>query len=172
MGVAHNASLDRVLIFSSQWSALWQSIYVHASCWAFRAGPALSPARTRPGASIPMCTSQHIYHRCCRCWGKERLEPCIRSCIIDGYHTGCGYIESLGTVDTEDLCLRCRSQATHDLAFERFKRALPRMSVRNTHLIVSDSCSVPSNNNARLLLVLGRRRRDHVIVTAGSGFLR
>ncbi|KAF9741688.1 hypothetical protein PMIN01_01227 [Paraphaeosphaeria minitans] len=117
-----------------------------------------------------MCTSQHVYHRCCRSWGRNRLDPCIRSLVVDGHYTGCAYIESLGSVDTDDLCFQCERKASGDKSFELFKRSLPILSVRHAHAIKPSSCSVTSSNDAQVLLVLGRRHRDHVIAIADSGF--
>lgn len=54
-----------------------------------------------------MCTSQCIFHGKCRHWGKDKLEPCIRSRFVDGVSTGCGYVSSLGTTDIDNKCWRC-----------------------------------------------------------------
>ncbi|KAF2003669.1 hypothetical protein P154DRAFT_532043 [Amniculicola lignicola CBS 123094] len=61
-----------------------------------------------------MCHTEHVFHLKCRHWGRERFsgDPCIRSRIVDGRHTGCGYIESLGSVNSDDFCHRCKYRET------------------------------------------------------------
>ena len=68
-----------------------------------------TPKRLFPRSvrTVQMCHSEHVFHRPCRHWGRERLQPCCRSRVVNGFHTGCGYIESLGPVTSQEQCFAC-----------------------------------------------------------------
>lgn len=57
-----------------------------------------------------MCWIEHVYHKPCRHWGCERFagEPCIRSKVLNGRHTGCGYVEDAGSVSVDEYCPGCK----------------------------------------------------------------
>ena len=57
-----------------------------------------------------MCHTEHVFHRPCCHWGRERFvgEPCIRSRLVNGRHTGCSYRESLGSTNSNDYCCDCK----------------------------------------------------------------
>ncbi|KAF2193718.1 hypothetical protein K469DRAFT_241304 [Zopfia rhizophila CBS 207.26] len=61
-----------------------------------------------------MCHTEHVFHRPCHHWGRERFvgEPCIRSRVVNGRRTGCGYIECLGSVNSNELCSDCKYRQT------------------------------------------------------------
>lgn len=60
--------------------------------------------------TVNMCHTEHVFHRPCRHWGRERFvgEPCIRSRLVNGRHTGCSYRESLGSTNSNDYCCDCK----------------------------------------------------------------
>ncbi|KAF2493468.1 hypothetical protein BU16DRAFT_563626 [Lophium mytilinum] len=57
-----------------------------------------------------MCHTEHVYHTPCSHWGRTRFvgDPCIRSRVVNGRHTGCSYVESLGTCNSSELCHECQ----------------------------------------------------------------
>lgn len=57
-----------------------------------------------------MCHTEHVFHRPCCHWGRERFvgEPCIRSRLVNGRYTGCSYRESLGSTNSNDYCCDCK----------------------------------------------------------------
>ncbi|KAF2801028.1 hypothetical protein K505DRAFT_43132 [Melanomma pulvis-pyrius CBS 109.77] len=57
-----------------------------------------------------MCYTEDVFHRPCRHWGRERFVggPCCRSRIVNGRHTGCGYAEKIGSVNSNELCSNCK----------------------------------------------------------------
>lgn len=55
-----------------------------------------------------MCYTVHTFHGLCSHWGRDRLQPCCRSRVVDGSHTGCGYIDSLGATNSPDWCGACK----------------------------------------------------------------
>lgn len=55
-----------------------------------------------------MCHTEHVFHNPCHHWGRERLAPCCRSRNVNGSHTGCGYIENLGSINSNDWCPKCK----------------------------------------------------------------
>jgi hypothetical protein len=57
-----------------------------------------------------MCHTEDVFHAPCRHWGRERFigGPCCRSRIVNGRHTGCGYIEKIGAVNSNELCFDCK----------------------------------------------------------------
>jgi len=71
-----------------------------------KAGP-LEPKNSN---AQKMCHTEHVFHRPCRHWGRERFvgEPCCRSRIVNGRHTGCGYIENLGSSNSDEYCHDCQ----------------------------------------------------------------
>ena len=82
-----------------------------------------------------MCYSQHVFHRQCRHWGKDRLDPCIRSRVVGTVHTGCGYIDSLGTVDTNDRCQRCTDSQGRKTPFELLLSLTPQRLSKSCPMI-------------------------------------
>ncbi|KAF2130484.1 hypothetical protein P153DRAFT_384753 [Dothidotthia symphoricarpi CBS 119687] len=58
----------------------------------------------------PMCHTEHVYHRPCSHWGRERFvgEPCCRARIVDGRYTPCLYAENIGSVNSKEACVDCR----------------------------------------------------------------
>jgi hypothetical protein len=56
-----------------------------------------------------MCHTEHVYHRACSHWGRERTvgEPCCRARITSGRHTTCLYTENMGSVNSNDPCSQC-----------------------------------------------------------------
>ncbi|KAF2874410.1 hypothetical protein BDV95DRAFT_332087 [Massariosphaeria phaeospora] len=69
-----------------------------------------------------MCFTEHVYHQSCRHWGRERFvgEPCPRSRIVDGRHTGCSYVENLGSTNSKDYCFNCRYLETQGGSWRPF----------------------------------------------------
>ena len=57
-----------------------------------------------------MCHTEDVFHKACHHWGRERFVggPCCRSRLVNGRHTGCGYIEKIGSVNSNDLCFDCK----------------------------------------------------------------
>ncbi|KAF1930128.1 uncharacterized protein M421DRAFT_91306 [Didymella exigua CBS 183.55] len=56
-----------------------------------------------------MCHTEHVYHRACSHWGRERIvgEPCCRARTASGRHTTCLYTENIGSVNSSDPCSQC-----------------------------------------------------------------
>ncbi|KAF2203595.1 hypothetical protein GQ43DRAFT_256662 [Delitschia confertaspora ATCC 74209] len=69
-----------------------------------------------------MCHTEHVFHRPCCHWGRERFvgEPCIRSRVVGGRHTGCGYKESLGATNSNEYCCECRYRQAQGGAWKPF----------------------------------------------------
>ncbi|KAF2643601.1 hypothetical protein P280DRAFT_256796 [Massarina eburnea CBS 473.64] len=67
-----------------------------------------------------MCYTESVFHQPCCHWGKDRLEPCCRSRIVDGFHTGCGYHESLGSANSSELCHDCKYRAAQGEGWKPF----------------------------------------------------
>jgi hypothetical protein len=74
----------------------------------------LGPQQTVPGQilherSRKMCHTEHVYHRACSHWGRERIVggPCCRARIIGGRHTTCLYTENIGSANSSDPCSQC-----------------------------------------------------------------
>lgn len=57
-----------------------------------------------------MCYVEHVYHRPCRHWGRDRFvgDPCCRSRFANGYHVPCTYADNMGSVNSNELCGDCR----------------------------------------------------------------
>lgn len=64
------------------------------------------------GQSRSMCHTEHVYHRTCSHWGRERIvgEPCCRARIIHGCYTSCLHAENIGSVNSSDPCSQCANQ--------------------------------------------------------------
>jgi hypothetical protein len=69
-----------------------------------------------------MCHTEDVFHGPCRHWGRERFigGPCCRSRIVDGRHTGCGYIEKIGAVNSNELCSDCKFRLTRGRGWKPF----------------------------------------------------
>jgi hypothetical protein len=59
---------------------------------------------------VNMCYIEHVFHCPCYHWGRDRMHSCCRSRTVDGLDVGCGYIENLGTINSYDLCDRCKQR--------------------------------------------------------------
>jgi hypothetical protein len=64
-----------------------------------------------------MCYMEDIFHTKCGHWGRQRFsgEPCIRSRIVDGRHTGCSYLEVIGMANSDQPCWLCKRVGGSDL---------------------------------------------------------
>jgi hypothetical protein len=69
-----------------------------------------------------MCHTEDVFHGPCRHWGRERFigGPCCRSRIVNGRHTGCGYIEKIGAVNSSELCSDCKFRLTRGRGWKPF----------------------------------------------------
>src|SRR5690242_5606354 len=71
-----------------------------------------------------MCQMEHVYHRLCSHWGRERIVgvPCCRARIINGLFTPCLYAENIGSVNSNDSCSPCASQLARGAGWKPFAR--------------------------------------------------
>ena len=69
-----------------------------------------------------MCHTEDVFHGPCRHWGRERFigGPCCRSRVVNGHHTGCGYIEKIGAVNSNELCSDCKFRLTKGPGWKPF----------------------------------------------------
>lgn len=71
---------------------------------------------TTPGQqnSSTMCYKEDVFHIQCGHWGRRRFsgEPCIRSRVVKGNHTGCSYVDIIGMANSDQLCSLCARTGT------------------------------------------------------------
>jgi hypothetical protein len=69
-----------------------------------------------------MCYKEHVFHTPCHHWGREQFvgEPCCRSRVVQGEHTGCAYVEVLGSSNSELKCQNCMYRTEHPAGWKPF----------------------------------------------------
>ena len=78
-----------------------------------------------------MCYTEHVYHRPCSHWGRERIvgEPCCRARIVNGRHTSCLYTETIGSVNSSQACAQCIYRQTKGREWRPFAHVRSRARV-------------------------------------------